>query len=175
MKLIVGLGNPTTQYENTRHNAGFILLDEIQKKWSFSDFQLNKKFNAQISEGIKNDERIILVKPETFMNLSGDAVKALVQFYKISIVDVVIIHDDLDIELGAYKISADSSSAGHNGVQSIFDELGTQKIKRVRIGIEGAENKKERIIPGNVFVLQSFSEDELIKIKKVAQEIADKL
>lgn len=175
MKLIIGLGNPTRQYENTRHNAGFIVLDEIKKKWSFPDFQINKKFKAQVSEHNIKDEKTILAKPETFMNLSGEAVKAISQFYKIPVKDIIIIHDDLDIELGAYKMSSDSSSAGHNGVQSIFDELGTQQIKRLRIGIEGSESKKERIVPGNIFVLRDFSNEELAKIKEVAEEIAKNL
>lgn len=173
MKLIVGLGNPGEKYANTRHNAGFVVLDEIQKILSFEQFQPNKKFNAEISEGILNGEKIILAKPQTFMNLSGQSVQAIMAFYKISIEDLIVLHDDLDIELGAVKISADSSAAGHNGVQSIFDTLGTQKIKRVRIGIEGAEKKKDRIMAGVDFVLQSFSTEELESIKNLSAEIIE--
>lgn len=171
MKLIVGLGNPTKQYKNTRHNAGFIVLDEIAKSFSFPEFESNKKFNAQICEGMVNDEKIILAKPETFMNLSGKSVQAIMQFFKIPIENLTVIHDDLDIELGNFKISTDSSAAGHNGVTSIFQTLGTQKITRIRVGIEGAEKKKDRKIPGDVFVLQPFSTEELGTIKKLSQEI----
>jgi PTH1 family peptidyl-tRNA hydrolase len=177
MRLIIGLGNPGKQYENTRHNAGFILLDEIQKAFSFPEFKFDGKFNAEISEG-KSDvkgqmSKVILAKPQSFMNLSGTVVKALMDFYKIPLENISVIHDDLDINLGEYKISTDSSAAGHNGVQNIIDELGTQKFTRIRVGIEGADKKKDRIIPGDVFVLQPFSEEELEAIKKLAAEITN--
>lgn len=170
MKLIVALGNPGKQYEDTRHNAGFIVLDEIQKAWNFSDFQFNKKFEAEISEGTNNGNKIILAKPQTFMNLSGKSVKAIMDFYKISADEICVLHDDLDIDLGAFKISTDSSAGGHNGIQSIIDNLGTQKFKRVRIGIEGSELKKNRLMSGSDFVLQKFSDKELEMIKKLAEE-----
>lgn len=187
MKLIVGLGNPGDQYENTRHNAGFIVLDEIQKELSFPEFQFNKKFEAEISEGtIKGEElplgssspkdlKVILAKPQTFMNLSGKSVASILIFYKIPIENLIVLHDDLDIELGAFKISKDSSAAGHNGVTSIFETLGTQKITRVRIGIEGAEKKLERQMSGSDFVLQKFSQEELETIQKLEAEITKAL
>ena len=172
MKLIIGLGNPGKQYANTRHNAGFIILDEILKSLGFPEFSPNKKFEAEISETTIEGEKIILAKPQTFMNRSGQSLQSIMQFYKIAVEDIIVLHDDLDIILGEFKISVDSSSAGHNGVQSIFDTLGTQKIKRIRIGIEGAEKKLARIIPGDVFVLQNFSQEELEAVKKLSQEIA---
>jgi PTH1 family peptidyl-tRNA hydrolase len=171
IKLIVGLGNPTKQYEDTRHNAGFIILDEIQKKFAWPEFEGNKKFQAEISEGLIGGEKIILVKPQTFMNNSGQSVQAVMSFYKIPIEDLTVIHDDLDIELGAFKASTDSSAAGHNGVTSIFETLGTQKIRRIRIGIEGAECKKDRVMSGSDFVLQNFSQEELNVIKGLPGEI----
>ncbi|EKD46637.1 MAG: hypothetical protein ACD_67C00134G0001, partial [uncultured bacterium] len=119
MKLIIGLGNPGKQYENTRHNAGFILLDEIQKVLAFPEFKLDKKFNAEISEKNINGEKTILAKPQTFMNLSGQSVQAIMNFYKLSPADITVAHDDLDIKIGEWKISEDSRAAGHNGVQSI--------------------------------------------------------
>lgn len=173
MKLIIALGNPGNQYENTRHNAGFIVLDEIQKAWDFPIFQLNKKFNAEISEANKDGMKLILAKPQTFMNLSGQSVKSLMDFYKFSPDDISVLHDDLDIELGKFKISTDSSAGGHNGIQSIIDNLGTQKFKRLRIGIEGAEKKKERLMSGSDFVLQKFSAEELDVIQKLAKEIME--
>lgn len=171
MKLIIALGNPGSQYEHTRHNAGFIVLDEMQKNWNFPEFQMNKKFNAQISESNIEGEKIILAKPQTFMNLSGQSAKAIMDFYKISIDDIIVLHDDLDIDLGSFKISTDSSAAGHNGIQSLIDNLGTQKFKRVRIGIEGAELKKKRLMSGSDFVLQKFSSEELDTIEKLAEEV----
>lgn len=171
MKLIIGLGNPTAQHANTRHNAGFIILDEIQEKLSFPEFRFNKKFNAEISEGTIGGEKAILAKPQTFMNLSGQSAAAISVFYKIPTEDLTLIHDDLDIDLGNFKISLDASAGGHNGVASIFEKLGTQKIRRIRVGIEGAEKKKERVIPGDVFVLQPFAEEELTVIKKLSTEI----
>lgn len=171
MKLIIGLGNPGKQYEKTRHNAGFIVLDEIQEKLNFPKFSENKKFEAQVSEGNVNGEKIILAKPQTFMNLSGKSVQAIMQFYKISPEEISVIHDDLDIELGKFKVSEDSSAAGHNGVTSIFDTLGTHKIKRIRIGIEGAEKKKDRLMSGSDFVLQNFSDEEIETIKNLSGEI----
>lgn len=175
MKLIVGLGNPGKQYENTRHNAGFLLLDEIQKTLSFPAFEFNKKFNTEISEKGSGEEKIILAKPQTFMNLSGQGVQAIMIFYKIPIENLIVLHDDLDIEPGTFKLSTDSSAGGHNGVASIFETLGTQKIKRIRVGIEGCERKKERVIPGDVFVLQPFSNEEIESIKKLSAEIAKNL
>jgi PTH1 family peptidyl-tRNA hydrolase len=175
MKLIIGLGNPGKQYENTRHNAGFIMLDEIQKHLDFSPWQMNEKFQAEIAEKNIDGEKIILAKPQTFMNLSGQSVGAIMTFYKIPTTDLVVLHDDLDIELGAFKVSTDSSAGGHNGVVSIFEAFGTQKIKRVRIGIEGAEKKLERVMSGSDFVLQKFSEEELATVKKLSEEVIKNL
>lgn len=175
MRLIIALGNPGKQYENTRHNAGFLILDELQKSLGFSGFKENPKFNALICEKNLGGERIILAKPQSFMNQSGEVVKKIMDFYKIPKEDIVVIHDDLDINLGEYKISTDSSAGGHNGVQSIIDNLGNQQFKRIRIGIEGAEKKKERIIPGEVFVLQAFSEEELRQIKTLSEKIEKEL
>lgn len=171
MKLIIGLGNPGKEFANNRHNAGFIILDQLQQLLGLPEFKVEKKFEAEISEATKDGEKIILAKPQTFMNLSGKSVRAIMTFYKIPIEDITLIHDDLDIELGKYKLSEDASAAGHNGVQSVFDTLGTQKIKRLRIGIEGTEKKKDRLMSGSDFVLKDFSEDELQTIKNLAKEI----
>lgn len=175
MKLIIGLGNPGKQYENTRHNAGAIVLDELKRHLGFPVFELIGKFNALISEHGSGEEKTLLVKPQSYMNRSGEVLKKIIDFYKIPIENIIVLHDDLDIDLGSFKVSIDSSAAGHNGVQSIFDNLGTQKIKRVRIGIEGAEKKKNRIIAGDVFVLQNFSEEEFRTIKELSQKIAEEI
>lgn len=175
MKLIIGLGNPGQQYEKTRHNAGFLILEELQRNLGFSEFEKNSKFDALVCEKNLTGEKTLLVKPQTFMNRSGESVKKIMDFYKIAKENLIVLHDDLDIELDSFKVSGNSSAAGHNGVQSIIDQLGTQQFKRIRIGIEGGEKKKERIIPGEVFVLQNFSEEELEIIKKLAEKIAKEI
>ena len=175
MKIIIALGNPGQQYENTRHNAGFIIADELQKSLGFSEFEKNSKFEALVCEKNLGGEKILLAKPQSFMNNSGQVVKKMLDFFKIPKENLTLLHDDLDIELGAFKISLDSSAAGHNGVQSIIDNLGSQQFKRIRLGIEGSEKKKDRIIPGEVFVLQDFSKEELEIIKKLAEKIVGEL
>lgn len=171
MKLIIGLGNPGKQYEKTRHNAGFIVLDALREKWEFSEFQFSKKFNAEVSEGSVDGSKMILAKPQSFMNRSGQVVRAIMDFYKLTPEDIIVIHDDLDIDLGTFKVSSDTSAGGHNGVQSIVDHLGTQQFKRIRIGIEGAERKKSRTMPGEAFVLQDFSDEELSAVLLTSDSI----
>lgn len=193
MKLIIGLGNPGEKYTQTRHNVGFIILDEIQKKLEFSEFEFNKKFNALISEknitpsegekqsllsklfSTSKQEKIILVKPQTFMNNSGECVRAIFDFYKLSPRDLVILNDDLDILIGKYKISADSSARGHNGVQSIIDHIGTQDIKRIKIGVEKSEGRASRQTPGEQFVLDNFTSDELTQVTSLTDQIISEI
>lgn len=165
MKIIIGLGNPGKKYERTRHNAGFMAVEEMAKRENLK-WRLEKKFNAEIAEGLN----VILVKPQTFMNNSGQTVSAILRYYKllpkgffgtkkdVDLSDVLlVIHDELDLPLGSYKISLGSGSAGHNGVQSIIDYVKTKKFKRLRLGITTAERKQ---IPGDAFVLQNFSPKE---------------
>ncbi len=163
--LIIGLGNPGKKYKKTRHNAGFIVLDELREKLEFPNFEFNKKFNAEISK----KGNLTLIKPQTFMNLSGETVRQFIDFYKLTPADILVIHDDLDIEIGAYKISENSRSAGHNGVQNIIDNLGTQKFKRWRVGIEKVGGRQKRgNISGKDFALQDFTNDEYLQIKKTS-------
>ncbi|MEN8252449.1 MAG: aminoacyl-tRNA hydrolase [Patescibacteria group bacterium] len=176
MKLIIGLGNPGQEYEKTRHNAGFLLVDALQGDKDLPEFSFNKKFNAEISEGFVNEEKYILAKPQTFMNRSGESVRALIDFYKIEPTDIIVAHDDLDFELGNHKISRDNSAAGHNGIQSIIDNIGTQDFTRLRIGIEKTGGRNERgEIPGNKFVLQNFSQKELETLSEVNKVILESL
>jgi PTH1 family peptidyl-tRNA hydrolase len=175
MKLLIGLGNPGKEYANTRHNAGFVVLDEIKNLWAFPIFQENKKFSSEISEGFYLGEKIILAKPQTFMNVSGTAVRALMDFYKLDLSDITILQDDLDIDFGAFKVSTDSSAGGHNGILDIIEKVGTQKFKRIRIGIEGPEAKKMRTACGKNFVLGEFSQTETDALKNLAAEIAKNL
>jgi PTH1 family peptidyl-tRNA hydrolase len=162
MKLIIGLGNPGEKFQNTRHNVGFLMVDKIKEKYAFPDLEFNKKFNAEISKGTISNSEVLLVKPQTFMNLSGESVRAVLDFYKTSPDDIIVIHDDLDIPLGKYKIATESSSAGHNGVQDIIDKLGTKKFQRIRIGIKLASDSEDNFkIDAADFVLQKFSDEEL--------------
>ncbi|HBO17186.1 MAG: Peptidyl-tRNA hydrolase [Candidatus Moranbacteria bacterium GW2011_GWE2_35_2-] len=170
--LVIGLGNPGKKYEKTRHNTGFILLDQLQKKWFFSQFKLEKKFNAEISEGFQDDKKIIFAKPQTFMNLSGKSVKKILDFYKMTPEKIIVIHDDLDIALGNLKISINSSSAGHNGVQSIIDEIGTQEFRRIRVGIgEKTSDSQTCRLGAHEFVLGKFSRQEIKKILDIILQI----
>lgn len=171
-KLLVGLGNPGKKYEKTRHNAGFLVLDEIWKKGEFSEFSFNKKFNAEVafSEN-EGSSRFILMKPQTFMNLSGESVLSVMNFYKIFPKDIVVFHDDLDIILGKYKLSENSRAAGHNGVADIINRIGTQEFLRVRIGVENKEGRDARKIPGRDFVLRDFSDEEMNEIRNVSDNV----
>jgi peptidyl-tRNA hydrolase, PTH1 family len=166
MKIIVGLGNPGKQYEKTRHNAGFILVDRIKETHKFPDFRFDKKFEAELSRNkseLTENRDVMLAKPQTMMNNSGKSIGAILDYYKPSLEDIIVIHDDIDIEIGKYKISSDSGSAGHNGVQDIIDKLGTQNFKRIRIGVAN-EKIRAQIDPSD-FVLQQFSETELSIVK----------
>lgn len=176
MKIIIGLGNPQIKYELTRHNAGFMMLDKLQATLELPDFEFNKKFNAEISKNNLEEKEILLAKPQTYMNLSGVSVKAILDFYKLSPDDIIVIHDDIDIPLGKYKIATDSSSAGHNGVQNIIDQLGTQKFRRIRIGI-GQEKEGALVCRLGVhdFVLEKFTPQELETTKKISEDILDEL
>ena len=171
MKLIIGLGNPDEKFEKTRHNAGFLIVDEIALSSKYQVSNTQSKFNAKISNGIINDKKIILAKPQTFMNNSGQAVKAIVDYYKIDSENIIVIHDDLDIPLGEYKISKNKNSGGHKGVQSIIDHLGTKDFSRARIGIM-IENKKT---PTEKFVLEKFSKEEMEVVNGVIEEIKNEI
>jgi len=186
MKIIIGLGNPGENYKNTRHNTGFMAIDYLVNQLDLT-WEQNKKFNAEVTspppspskgEGVK----VLYVKPQTFMNNSGQAIQAVLSYYKLlpkklgvirqkntNLSDVLtIIHDDLDIELGKYKISIDSRSAGHQGVESIINHLKTKNFKRIRIGIKGI---KPAQMPTENYVLQKFSQEELKIINHVIPEI----
>lgn len=135
MKIIIGLGNPGEKYKNTWHNIGFLAVDEFIKENNFPDFKPSKKFNADISEKDFNEENIIIAKPKTYMNESGKSVRSIMDFYKLLGKEIIIIHDDIDLLAGKIKISIDRGSAGHKGVQSIFNNAKTEGFIRIRIGI----------------------------------------
>lgn len=172
MKLIIGLGNPGQKYELTRHNLGFIFIDSLRERWSFPEFKLGSKFDAEISQGKLNGKKIILAKPQNFINLSGEVVKRIMAFYKTGPEDLLVIHDDMAIACGKYKLATNSTSAGHNGVQNIIDELGTKKFARLRIGIKNdPEDETTTPIKINAFVLGKLEQEELEKITPLKKDI----
>lgn len=170
MVLIVGLGNPGEEFKGTRHNLGFEVLDQFARENKFPGFKFSKKFNAEISQ----KGNVILAKPQTFMNNSGKAVKILNTKYKIQDTsNLWVIHDDLDLPLGKLKISKGRGSAGHKGVQSIIDELGTKDFIRFRLGI----NRTHGLVHRNTkeFVLEKFSKEEKKIIKKGVKDAVSKM
>jgi PTH1 family peptidyl-tRNA hydrolase len=169
MLLIIGLGNPGKEYARTRHNAGFLLVDYLKEKYAFPDFEFNKKLNCETSKKAAANGEVMLIKPQTFMNESGRAIRAVLDFYKIKPENMVVLHDEIDLPLGTYKITNNSSSAGHNGVQDIIDHIGTQNFRRIRVGIAN-EDLRAKIEPGD-FVLQKFTDEELSEISALFPEI----
>jgi len=169
MQLIIGLGNPDQKYKNTRHNVGFSAINNLQLTINnFSDFKLKKRLSAEISEEEINEEKIILAKPITFMNSSGLTVKKLAKFYKIKPENIWVIHDDLDIKLGKFKISFGRGSAGHKGVESIIGELKTKNFWRIRVGIDSIFKKTKN---GKKFVLENFNKEEKETLKLVLEKV----
>jgi PTH1 family peptidyl-tRNA hydrolase len=159
MKLIVGLGNPGKKYQKCRHNMGFILLDKFAKEKGLK-WRNSSKFESEISE--YGDA--ILVKPQTFMNNSGDAVSKLMNFYKISAEDLIVVHDDVDIPFATVKKQKGKNAAGHHGVEDIIQKIGTKEFWRIRVGVGKPQNKD---IPVDSWVLQDFSDGELFEVKSI--------
>ncbi|XOA42615.1 MAG: aminoacyl-tRNA hydrolase [Candidatus Nealsonbacteria bacterium] len=169
MILIIGLGNPNKKYKFTRHNLGFRVLDRFSEKNYFPEFKSSKKFKSLISKGSLNRKRVILAKPQTFMNNSGKAARILVTNYKIPAASLWVIHDDIDLELGKIKIVKNKRAAGHKGVQSIIDGIRTKNFIRFRIGInpDYKSIKPFSHLSMEAFVLQKFTKTEKKLINKV--------
>lgn len=168
MKLIIGLGNPGKEYAKTRHNAGFMVVDALAKVLG-ADFKFQKKFNAEIAQVKLENEDVVLLKPQTFMNLSGSPVRAVMDFYKIKIKDIIVVQDDKDILFGEVKYQNNRSAAGHNGIKSLIEHLGTQDFARIRIGV--AWQDKEKMGDTADFVLRNFTKTELQNLEKIIQDI----
>lgn len=160
MKLIVGLGNIGKEYENTRHNIGFNALDYILNKYNI-DVDKNK-FDGYYTKTIINDEQVILLKPAKYMNLSGEVVRKYIDFFKIDIDDILIISDDLDQEVGKFKLKQKGSSGGHNGLKDIERHLGTDKYKRLKIGISN-----NKYMDTKDYVLGKIPKEDKEKLKKI--------
>ncbi len=135
MKLIAGLGNPGPRYAESRHNVGYAVADELARRWSVTGVRYDRDFEGQIAETQVGGERVHLLKPATFMNLSGRSVSAVVRFYKLAAADVLVIHDDLDLPLGQLRMRAAGSAGGHQGLNHVLLALGTDEVPRLRIGI----------------------------------------
>lgn len=171
MKLIVGLGNPGEEYTHTRHNVGFMFLDYLLAKTHSAHFDHNKKCESDLVEISINEIRFLLQKPHTFMNESGRAVRKCMDFYKIPLEDVIIVHDDLDIKLGHHKIQKGKGPKMHNGVNSVENVLGSSDFIRVRIGVE---NRLQPIV-GSEYVLNNFTKDEESVLTDVFAHIDESL
>lgn len=175
MKLIVGLGNPGTKYEKSRHNTGWRVIDALVKEFGFEKPKKEIKFKALVTDGIFNDEKIILAKPTTYMNLSGEAVAALVNFYKIKPDDLWLIYDDLDLPLGQIRIRKDGGPGTHNGMKSVIQSTGLTTFPRFRVGIESRGVTAYKNQDTADFVLASCLDEECqtaaISLKKTVKAI----
>ena len=165
MRLLVGLGNPGKEYALTRHNMGFMAVDELVRRFSFTPWK--KGFKGQVCSGEIDGEKVILLKPETYMNLSGEAVQEALHFYKLTPADLIVFHDELDIPVGKIKVKIGGSPAGHNGLKSIDSCVGKDYM-RVRIGID---NNKD--IPTADYVLGNPCKEDLKILEKEFNQIAD--
>ncbi len=169
MKLFVGLGNPGKEYEKTRHNIGFMVMDTLMNKLNVLDDQ-KEKFNGLVVKTKIKNEDVILLKPLTYMNSSGLSVREVCDYYKIDIEDVFVIHDDMDFGVGSFKLRQGGSGAGHNGIKSIIASLGGENFKRFRVGI-GRPPRECKVD----YVLSKFSKEELKELEQVALTICDAL
>ena len=168
MLLFVGLGNPTPDSENNRHNVGFKIIDAINKEFSLS--KQKPKFKGLLTTGNIGSKKVYAIKPLTFMNNSGICIRELIEYFKINAEDVVVFHDDLDVEFGKIKAKFGGSSAGHNGVASIDKFIG-KDYSRVRVGI----GKPKNGIEVADYVLQNFDEDESVGIQKISKDITESI
>ena len=166
MKIFVGLGNPTPEYAATKHNVGFMLADRLAKELSATDWR--EKFNSLVAETFLDGKKIFIVKPQTFMNLSGESVAPLMNFYKIDAENLIVAHDDMDLPIGTIRLRPKGSGGGHHGVESIIQHLGgAQNFPRVRIGV-GRPPKNWSV---NSHVLSPFTQDDAEKISDALNKL----
>ena len=166
MILLVGLGNPETEYAGTRHNVGFMALDAIVRRYGFSG--PHKKFHAECFEGMVGDSKIVAIKPVTYMNRSGTAAQEAAQFYKISPEHIIVMHDDLDLPVGKLRVKTDGSAGGHKGLKSIDARIGKQ-YQRIRIGIDHPGDKDKV----TSYVLTKFKKKEKEEVALLIEMIAE--
>lgn len=167
--LIVGLGNPGKKYENTRHNIGYMCVDDFANTLEFPDWSEKKDLKSMVSSHTLGNVRVVVGKPMTYMNLSGEAVQKMAHFYKVPISSIVVVHDELDIAFGQIRIRTGGSDAGNNGIKSIIQHLGPE-FGRIRVGI-GADTKMD----STAFVLAKFNKDEQAHLSALTQEVSSML
>lgn len=166
MKLIVGLGNPGHEYEKTRHNIGFMVIDKIAEELKINGFR--EKFKGLLSEAIIKDEKVFLLKPQTYMNLSGDSIRELINFYKIDPVkDMIIIYDDLDLDFGRLRIKEKGGAGGHNGIKSIISHF-DKDFLRIKCGIGKPENREQVVN----YVLNNFPKETTQELSEMIEKAA---
>ena len=168
MLLFVGLGNPTPNSQNNRHNIGFKIVDAINSKFGLS--KQKPKFKGLLTTGNVAEQKVYAIKPLTFMNNSGICIRELIEYFKIDAEDVIVFHDDLDVEFGKIKTKFGGSSAGHNGIASIDKFIG-KDYSRVRVGI----GKPKENMEVSDYVLQNFDEDEMMGLEKITKDITDSI
>ncbi len=167
MKIIVGLGNPTREYQGTRHNVGFSVIYNLSDKYNINVD--TKKHKALIGKGIIEGEKVILAMPQTYMNLSGESVRELVDYYKCDPEDIIVIYDDISLDVGKLRIRAKGSAGGHNGIKNIIAHLGTQEFPRIKVGVG---EKPPRMDLAD-YVLGHFSKEEQPIIREGADKACD--
>ncbi len=160
IKLIIGLGNPGSEYEQTRHNAGFWFVDELARQYH-SEFRSESKFSGLVSKPNVAGQDIWLLKPNTFMNLSGQAAQAMMNFYKIPVQEILVVHDELDLEPGIVKLKQGGGHGGHNGLRDLIQKLGSKEFRRLRVGI-GHPGNKHQVTD---YVLKRATKEDLQKIE----------
>lgn len=165
MYLIAGLGNPSKTYEGTRHNIGFTMIDAIGKKFDID--VTTKKHKALVGRGVIDGQRVILAKPQTYMNLSGESIREIADFYKIGPENIIIIYDDISLEVGQLRIRKKGSAGGHNGIKNIISHLGTQEFPRIKVGIG---NKPEGWDLAD-YVLSKYSKAEQEALEEAADGV----
>lgn len=170
MHLIVGLGNPGADYAKTRHNAGFLLVERLAERWK-AGWNSERKFVARMAKAGRGGKKVLLCEPQTFMNLSGEAVAAVVKFYQLPLANVLVVVDDADLPLGEIRLRPGGGSGGHHGLESVAQHLGSKEYARLRVGI-GRKNEA-RQITGHV--LGKFSSDESAVLEKVLERAAGQL
>jgi len=168
MKLIVGLGNPGSEYRDTRHNVGFMVVDALVDRWRVAD-QWREKFEALQIKTVRGDEQVIIAKPLTFMNLSGQAVQALAGFYKIEPADIFVVTDDVALPLGRLRARSEGGAGGHNGLKSIIQSLATQAFPRMRVGVGRGDDRRDLAD----HVLGRFEADERDTVSAAVLRAAD--
>jgi PTH1 family peptidyl-tRNA hydrolase len=169
LHLMVGLGNPGAEYAHTRHNAGFLVVEELARR-SGAEWKFEKKFDARLAKWDSDGRKILLAEPQTFMNASGEAIGALLNFYRVPISQLLVIVDDADLPLGEIRLRARGSSGGHHGLESIEKHIGSREFARLKVGI-GRTKDGRREITGHV--LGKFGRDEAKLVEKVLQRAAD--